>query len=115
VQLLNEVKSYPAGELVFFEQCADAIVKCRQVLKWTYVVSYYSEKHLAKAQAKIQLFKFQQTALEEACEQTHQIMESDLSAYLDINTVDRSPFYKFRAELINKMKILEQSYESFVE
>jgi hypothetical protein len=71
MQLLNEVKSYPAGELVFFEQCADAIVKCRQVLKWTYVVSYYSEKHLVKVPAKIQLFKFQQTALEEACEQTH--------------------------------------------
>ena len=66
MQLLNEVKSYPAGELVFFEQCADAIVKCRQVLKWTYVISYYAEKHLK--QAKVQLFKFQQTALEEACE-----------------------------------------------
>jgi hypothetical protein len=49
MQLLNEVKSYPAGELVFFEQCADAIVKCRKVLKWTYVVSYYSEKHLKQA------------------------------------------------------------------
>ena len=69
MQLLNEVKNYPAGELGFFEQCADAVIKCRQVLKWTYVVSYYSG--INSNQLKIDLFKFQQTALEQACEQTH--------------------------------------------
>jgi hypothetical protein len=58
MHLLNEVKNYPAGELAFFENCADAVIKCRQVLKWTYVVSYYSEKH-NNLKDRIPLFKFQ--------------------------------------------------------
>ena len=45
----------------------------------------------------------------------HQLLESDLSPYLDTSIADRSPFYKFKAEVTNKMEILKKSYKSFVE
>lgn len=113
MKLLNQVKKYPAAELLFFDQCADQVIRCRHILKWTYVVLYYARDSLPTN--KHELFKFQQTALEEACERTHQLMERDLSPFLDMNQTERSPFFKFRAELINQMNLLQKQYESFVE
>lgn len=101
VNLLHQVKQYPSSELQFFEACANEVIKCRQILSWTYVVGYYEEKNMTKAEGN--LFKFQQTALEEACEMTHKLLESDLSQFLDSTIIDRSPFYKFKAEVTNKM------------
>ena len=46
MKLLNEVKNYPNAELTFFEDCANEIVRCRQVLKWAYVFEYYAIKDL---------------------------------------------------------------------
>ena len=80
---LNEIKNYPAGELPFFEDCAIEIIKCRQVLKWTYVVSYFAEKELD--QSKFKLFTYQRTELEAACEQTHELLEEDMAKFLDTN------------------------------
>ena len=113
MRLLNEVKKYPNAELTFFEDCTNEIVKCRQVLKWAYVVEFYSVQELNRQE--IELFKFQRGALEEACEQTHKLMESDLTPYLSTDAVDRGPFYKFKAELTNLTQVLKQSYRSFVE
>jgi hypothetical protein len=31
--------------------------------------------------------------LEEACERTHKLMESDINKYLEITATDRSPFF----------------------
>jgi hypothetical protein len=83
------------------------------VLKWTYVVGYFADKNMTKQE--INLFKYQQMALEEACELMHQLLEKDLSPFLDTSIVDRSPFYKFKADVTNKMEILRNSYRSFVE
>ena len=44
--LLHEIKKYPAEELQFFKDCGQIILKCRQVLKWTYVVNFYSQQNL---------------------------------------------------------------------
>ena len=54
--MLNEIKNYPHSELKFFEECANEIIKCRHVLKWTYVVSYFDESNLKAHRFK--LFKF---------------------------------------------------------
>lgn len=107
-ELLNNVKNYPASELVFFEDCAKEIIKCRQVLSYTYVVDYFEEVNMNISEQK--LFKYQQAALEESCEQTHNLLESDLSKFLDPKVTDRSPFYKYKADVVNKMQILKQSY-----
>jgi len=56
MRLLNEVKKYPYSELNFFEETSDEIIKCRQVLKWTYVVSFISEGEMKPNE--LQLFKF---------------------------------------------------------
>lgn len=39
--------------------------------------------------------------LEEACERTHKLMESDINKYLDMNVIDRTPFFHFKANLTN--------------
>jgi len=41
---LSEVKKYPSAELEFLQETADEIILCRQLLKWTYCVSFFSEK-----------------------------------------------------------------------
>lgn len=44
--LLHTVKNFPIQELTFFEECAHVIIKCRQVLSYTYVVGYFEEKSM---------------------------------------------------------------------
>lgn len=39
--------------------------------------------------------------LEKFCEHLHELIEKPLDPFLDPNIVDRSPFYKFRDNLIN--------------
>jgi hypothetical protein len=39
--------------------------------------------------------------LEEACERTHKLMESDINKYLDISATDRTPFFDFKENLTN--------------
>ena len=110
---LHEVKQYPSSELLFFEDCANEIIKCRQVLKWTYPVSYYALE--SWSDAEITLFKDQVEELEKACSRTHELLERDLGPFLDISAVDRGPFYHYKSDLVNKMEILRNSYRSFVQ
>ena len=49
IKLLHDVKKYPAEELTFFEECGSIVLKCRQVLKWTYPVIYFNGDKLMKA------------------------------------------------------------------
>jgi ACT domain-containing protein len=36
-----------------------------------------------------------------------------LEKFADINEVDRSPFYKYRGEVINITKLLEEQYKKY--
>jgi len=112
-QKLFKVKNYPASELAFFEESAAEIIACRQVLKWTYATGYFVEEVVQPHQ--IELFKFQQQELEQACESTHKLLESDLSPYLDTDSPDRSNFYKFRGNLINQKDVLKQRRQHMLE
>ena len=38
---LHEKKNYPVAELQFFIDAANCVARCRQVLRWSYVVGYY--------------------------------------------------------------------------
>jgi len=62
---------------------------------------------LLLTEQKVTLFKHQQQMLEEACENCHKVLESDLSSFLDEESPDRSPFYKFRGNLINLSEALK--------
>lgn len=108
---LNQAKKYPSKDLEFFEICADQIILCRQVLKWSYVVGYFSMNYLSTTE--IELFKFWQTQLEQQCERTHQLLESDLSPYLDPKTADRTPFFQFKDKMVSHMAQLKDQYEKF--
>ena len=44
MQLLHELKHYPQMELSFLHNALSEIIKCRQVLKYTYVYAYYNPK-----------------------------------------------------------------------
>jgi len=46
MQMLHEVKSYPPVELEFIELGVRAVIKCREILKWTYVYGFYRDKQL---------------------------------------------------------------------
>jgi hypothetical protein len=60
-------------------------------------------------------FHFQQEQLETSCQKTHELMERDLNPFLIDELTDRSPFYKFRSELITHLKALQHHQESFSE
>lgn len=51
--------------------------------------------------------------LEEACERTHQKLESNIQPFLEEDVVDRSPFYKFKSDLVSLNAMLVKQYESF--
>lgn len=60
MKLLHELKNYPNSELEFFQEAANAIVKCRNVLKYTYVTGYFMEsKGTTYDKGSIELFKYQ--------------------------------------------------------
>jgi hypothetical protein len=46
--------------------------------------------------------------LEEACERTHKLMESDINKYLDISVTERTPFFLFKANLTNQTAVLKK-------
>lgn len=69
MQLLHEIKKYPQMELEFLGNAVNEIVRCRQVLKYTYCYGYYMNK--MNDQQK-NLFEHQQMLLEEACEALHE-------------------------------------------
>tara|TARA_B110000285_G_C14939079_1_gene521094 strand:- start:140 stop:412 length:273 start_codon:yes stop_codon:yes gene_type:complete len=83
------------------------------VLKWTYPVRYYGE--IAWKAHETELFKFQQQALETACEKTHGALEEDLTPYLDPSETDRTPFAKYRGRVTNLTTVLKNQYEQFIE
>ena len=65
--------------------------------------------------------KFQLNGLEEQCERAHMLMERDTKPYMDNATIsrstkaslfgddhlNRSPFYRFKSEVMNQLDILK--------
>jgi len=44
--MFETIMKIPSTELDFFENCANKIIECRQILKWSYVVGYIVEPKL---------------------------------------------------------------------
>ena len=59
IEKLNTEKQYPVAELTFLDEGLLEVVRCRKVLKWTYVYGYYLVNEKEKA-----LFEDSQEQLE---------------------------------------------------
>ena len=44
--MLHDLKGFPAVELEFITEGCTAVIKCREILKWTYVYSFYKDKNM---------------------------------------------------------------------
>jgi hypothetical protein len=42
--LLHDIKKYPLMELEFLEEAINEVIRCRQVLKYTYAYGYFLKK-----------------------------------------------------------------------
>ena len=42
--MLHEYKNYPPKELEFLENGCITVIKCREILKWTYAFGYYNDR-----------------------------------------------------------------------
>ena len=47
------------------------------------------------------LFKFQQGELENTCEKTHKLLESDIDPYINKSATEQEPFLKFKYKVVN--------------
>lgn len=83
------------------------------MLKWSYAYGYYTIPK--KSKLKLNQFEFWQTDLEHFCEKMHMLVEKPLDQFLDPTEIDRSPFYKFRSELISITDATRRYYTSLIE
>lgn len=96
IHMLNSIKKYPVQELEFLNEAINEIIRCRQVLKYTYVYGYYLKN--PKEQS---LFEFLQENLEKNCDYLHELIEKPLDPFLDENITDKKAFYHFKSDLVN--------------
>ena len=61
------------------------------------------------------MFMFSKQDLEDACENTHNVLESPLDKFLHPSMVNMSEFYTHKANIIGKMETLEKRYDAFLE
>lgn len=100
IELLQNVKHYPLAELEFLEEAINEVIRCRQVLKYTYVYGYFLQNNKEQS-----LFEFLQENLEKNCDYLHELIEKPLDPYLDENITDKRAFYNFKSDLINYFQV----------
>ena len=105
---MHEIKQYPQDELKFFEETSDIVIKCRHILRWSYVSGYFMAAKTQQEKAEKELFEYQQTTLEEACERTHHLLEADKNKFLNIDEPSRSPFYQYKSHVITAKDSLQK-------
>ena len=99
MEVLHSAMGYPPSELVFLENGLKAVIKCREILKWTYAYGYYKKEEMEEH--KVALFNQWQADLEKYCDHLHGMCEKDLAEFCDEENNDRSPFYHFRGDLVH--------------
>ena len=78
IKMLHEIKHYPDAELKFLSNACLTVIKCRNVLKWTYAYGYYLDKDVPEAKRDLShknMFEHWQTELERFCDELHGIVE----------------------------------------
>ena len=77
----------PPSDLAFLSPAFDEVIKCREVLKWTYAYGYFLEQNKTQ-----ELFLCMQEQLEKNCENLHYYLEND---FLDF-TNEENDFLQFK-------------------
>lgn len=77
------------------------VVQSRAVLKWTYAYGYYEMAKPTTKQTDKYLFESWQTDLEKYCDALHGMIERNLDEFLDPHVTDRSPFSRYKSELVS--------------
>ena len=62
----------------------------------------------------MEAFEFWQTDLEKYCDTLHKMVEMPLYVYLDPNIIDRSPFYKFKSQLVSYYEATKKYYHALI-
>lgn len=60
-------------------------------------------------------FEFWQTDLEKYCDTLHKMVEQPLDAFLDPHITDRSPFYKFKGQLVSFFEATKKYYIALIQ
>jgi ariadne-1 len=110
MQQLHDIKQYPIGEVEFLKLAVEQVIRCRRVLKWTYVFGYYLNPGIEK-----NLFEHLQEKLEENTDHLHELVERPLDEYLDVNTTDKSRFYHYKSDLINYYQVTKNFFENLLD
>ncbi|OMJ81404.1 hypothetical protein SteCoe_18140 [Stentor coeruleus] len=110
MQQLHDIKQYPIGEVEFLKLAVEQVIRCRRVLKWTYVFGYYLAPGLEK-----NLFEHLQEKLEENTDHLHELVEKPLDEFLDLNITDKSKFYHYKSDLTNYFQVTKQFFENLLD
>ena len=92
------------SDLKFIPDACLTVIQCRNVLKWTYAYGFYlyNDGEDSESDHKHKnTFEFWQAELQRHCDHLHHLVEKDLNVYLNPNSDDRSPFYKYKEELVD--------------
>ncbi len=73
ILLFSVLQGYKLGEVSFLRDGIYEVIKCRKVLKWTYVFAYYMDEGREK-----ELFEFLQEDLEKNLEYLHELIEREV-------------------------------------
>ena len=65
-------------------------------------------------EGKKKLFEHQQMMLETNTDALHEQIEIELKNHMDPEELDRSKFYKYRADVTNKTSIVSDFYTKFI-
>ncbi len=86
----------------FILDAVDAVIRCKQVLRWTYVFSY-----LFKGTSSMKaLFESQQALLEEFTDQLHELAEKPISELVDSHA---------KIDLISRTRLIEKYRENLMD
>eukprot|EP00826_Nyctotherus_ovalis_P049942 TRINITY_DN6072_c0_g1_i2.p1 TRINITY_DN6072_c0_g1~~TRINITY_DN6072_c0_g1_i2.p1 ORF type:complete len:502 (+),score=168.25 TRINITY_DN6072_c0_g1_i2:72-1577(+) len=92
----------------FFDEAMLSILDMRRILKYSYVMGYYSNSAKSK-----DLFQFQQGALEKYCDILQRLTEEDMRE--TAKEINNSAFFKYKSELSNCYNVCRKYYKSFCE
>ena len=106
---LHDVKQYPIGEVEFLKLAVEQVIRCRRVLKWTYVFGFYLSPGLEK-----NLFEHLQEKLEENTDHLHELVEKPLEDYLDPSITDKSAFYHYKSDLTNYSQVTKEFFDRLI-
>jgi len=107
---LAGIMGYPALELVCFNKAIEVIIEARQVIANSYGYAYYLTDQIEK-----NLLNFLKENLELKCEDLQHLLEQPFEKFLNIDDLDRKPFYNFKADITGLASATEHYYKNFID